>query len=195
MLARANRAGPSRRRRILAEIPVLERDSASATRDGHAPPGERPQVEVVVPVRNEECDLGPSIRRLHGFLRGDSPFSAQMPIADNGSTDGTWPLAVALSEEYPGVRALRIDQAGRGRALHAVWGSSDADVLAYMDVDMSTDLNALLPLVAPLLSGHSDLAIGDAARAQRPCGPRPTQRVHLTLLQPAAPCRARHAIL
>src|SRR6266536_2473521 len=163
MLARANRAGPSRRRRILAEIPVLERDSASATRDGHAPPGERPQVEVVVPVRNEECDLGPSIRRLHGFLRGDFPFSAQITIADNGSTDGTWPLAVALSEEYPG-----------GRALHAVWGSSDADVLAYMDVDMSTDLNALLPLVAPLLSGHSDLAIGTrlarSARVVR--GPR-----------------------
>ncbi len=153
---------------------VLERDSASATRDGHAPPGERPQVEVVVPVRNEECDLGPSIRRLHGFLRGDFPFSAQITIADNGSTDGTWPLAVALSEEYPGVRALRIDQAGRGRALHAVWGSSDADVLAYMDVDMSTDLNALLPLVAPLLSGHSDLAIGTrlarSARVVR--GPR-----------------------
>src|SRR5690606_24325909 len=41
-----------------------------------------------------------------------------------------------------------------------VWAASDAPVLAYMDVDLSTDLNALLPLVAPLISGHSDLAIG-----------------------------------
>jgi hypothetical protein len=58
------------------------------------------------------------------------------------------------------VRAVHLDLPGRGRALHQVWSSSDAEVLAYMDVDLSTDLNALLPLVAPLLSGHSDVAIG-----------------------------------
>ena len=38
---------------------------------------------------------------------------------------------------------------GRGRALSHVWSASDADILAYMDVDLSTDLRALLPLVAP----------------------------------------------
>ena len=53
-----------------------------------------------------------------------------------------------------------MDLPGRGRALRGIWSQSDAEVLAYMDVDLSTDLNALLPLVAPLLSGHSDLAIG-----------------------------------
>src|SRR5271163_2116974 len=53
-----------------------------------------------------------------------------------------------------------MDLPGRGRALHEIWSSSEAEVLAYMDVDLSTDLNALLPLVAPLLSGHSDVAIG-----------------------------------
>ena len=58
------------------------------------------------------------------------------------------------------MRALRLDEKGRGRALHTVWSESDASVLVYMDVDLSTDLSALLPLVAPLLSGHSDLAIG-----------------------------------
>ena len=62
---------------------------------------------------------------------------------------------------------MRLEQKGRGRALHAVWSASDAQVLAYMDVDLSTDLAALLPLVAPLLSGHSDLAIGTPARARR----------------------------
>ena len=55
---------------------------------------------------------------------------------------------------------MRLEQKGRGRALHAVWSHSDAPVLAYMDVDLSTDLAALAPLVAPLISGHSDLAIG-----------------------------------
>jgi putative flippase GtrA len=58
------------------------------------------------------------------------------------------------------VRAVRLEEKGRGRALRHVWGHSDADVVAYMDVDLSTDLDAFLPLVAPLISGHSDLAIG-----------------------------------
>ncbi len=133
-----------------------------------------PQVDIVVPVRNEERDLAPSIRRLHSYVHGRFPFSARITIADNGSTDRTWALAAALSGQYVGVRAIRLAEAGRGRALHAVWAASDADVLAYMDVDMSTDLNALLPLVAPLLSGHSDLAIGTrlarSARVTR--GPR-----------------------
>jgi glycosyltransferase involved in cell wall biosynthesis/putative flippase GtrA len=118
------------------------------------------QVDIVVPVRNEERDLAPSIRRLARYLRESFPFSARITIADNGSTDATWPIASRLAGELDGVRAVRMEQAGRGRALRAIWTQSDAEVLAYMDVDLSTDLNALLPLVAPLLSGHSDLAIG-----------------------------------
>jgi putative flippase GtrA len=119
-----------------------------------------PQVDVVVPVRNEEHDLAPSVRRLVGYLRDSFPFSARVTIADNGSTDRTWPIACLLEGELPEVRAVHMEQPGRGRALRAIWSASDAEVLAYMDVDLSTDLNALLPLVAPLLSGHSDLAIG-----------------------------------
>jgi putative flippase GtrA len=118
------------------------------------------QVDIVVPVRNEERDLAPSVRRLVGFLREGFPFTARVTIADNGSTDGTWAIAGQLAREYGEVRAVRLEEPGRGRALRAIWSQSDAEVLAYMDVDLSTDLNALLPLVAPLLSGHSDLAIG-----------------------------------
>jgi putative flippase GtrA len=123
---------------------------------------ETPQVDVdiVVPVKNEEHDLEPSVTRLVEHLRRAFPFSARVTIADNGSTDGTWPAACALEAKYPEVRAVHLDIPGRGRALHQIWSSSDAEVLAYMDVDLSTDLNALLPLVAPLLSGHSDVAIG-----------------------------------
>ena len=119
-----------------------------------------PVVEIVVPVRDEERDLGPSVRRLDSFLRSRFPFSARITIADNGSTDGTWAVAAGLAAELESVRAVRLAQAGRGRALRSVWVGSDADVLAYLDVDLSTDLNALLPLVAPLVSGHSDVAIG-----------------------------------
>jgi glycosyltransferase involved in cell wall biosynthesis len=118
------------------------------------------QVDIVVPVRNEERDLGPSIRKLVGYLLAGFPFTARVTIADNGSTDDTWVIACGLARELPGVRAVHLDQPGRGRALRVIWSQSDAEVLAYMDVDLSTDLNALLPLVAPLLSGHSDLAIG-----------------------------------
>src|ERR1700723_1796417 len=123
---------------------------------------ETPQVDVdiVVPVKNEEHDLEPSVTRLVEHLRGAFPFTTRVTIADNGSTDGTWQAACALEAKYPEVRAVHLDIPGRGRALHQIWSSSDAEVVAYMDVDLSTDLNALLPLVAPLLSGHSDVAIG-----------------------------------
>jgi len=123
-------------------------------------PDRLPQVEIVVPVRDEERDLAPSIRRLVSYLAGRFPFRAVVTIADNGSTDGTWAAAQALAAELHGVGAVRLERPGRGNALRSVWSASRADVLAYMDVDLSTDLNALLPLVAPLLSGHSDLAIG-----------------------------------
>ena len=126
------------------------------------------QVDIVVPVRNEEHDLAPSVRRLVSHLREGFPFTARVTIADNGSTDGTWAIADRLARDLDEVRAVRMEQPGRGRALRAVWSQSDAEVLAYMDVDLSTDLNALLPLVAPLLSGHSDVAIGSRlARGSR----------------------------
>jgi putative flippase GtrA len=118
------------------------------------------QVEIVIPVRNEERDLGPSVRRLCSYLDDNFPFAARVTIADNGSTDGTWALALELADEFLAVRAVHIERPGRGGALRSVWSGSEADVYAYMDVDLSTDLNALLPLVAPLLSGHSDVAIG-----------------------------------
>ncbi|MGJ6965709.1 glycosyltransferase [Streptosporangium sp. G11] len=117
-------------------------------------------VEIVVPVHNEQRVLGESVRRLHAYLTGTFPYGFRITIADNASTDATWRIATALSRELSHVRALRLDAKGRGRALRRAWSASDADVVSYMDVDLSTDLDAFLPLVAPLLSGHSDLAIG-----------------------------------
>ncbi|QXJ19772.1 bifunctional glycosyltransferase family 2/GtrA family protein [Actinomadura graeca] len=117
-------------------------------------------VEVVVPVHNEERVLAASVRRLHAYLGETFPYPFRITIADNASTDATWWAAEELMAALPRVRAVRLDLKGRGRALRHVWSTSDADVVAYMDVDLSTDLDAFLPLVAPLLSGHSDLAIG-----------------------------------
>ncbi|MET7756572.1 bifunctional glycosyltransferase family 2/GtrA family protein [Streptomyces sp. NPDC005389] len=128
----------------------------------------RPVLDVVIPVYNEEKDLEPCVRRLHEHLLRTFPYGFRITVADNASTDTTPEVAAGLAAEVPEVRSVRLDQKGRGRALRTVWSGSDAPVLAYMDVDLSTDLNALLPLVAPLISGHSDLAIGSRlARSSR----------------------------
>lgn len=124
----------------------------------------RPVLDVVIPVYNEEKDLENSVRRLLAYCRHVLPFSFRITIADNASTDATPMVAQRLTAELPEVTAVRMEQKGRGRALKAVWLASDAVVCAYMDVDLSTDLAALLPLVAPLVSGHSDLAIGSRLR-------------------------------
>jgi putative flippase GtrA len=120
----------------------------------------RPTVEIAVPVHNEERALERSVRRLHAFCSESLPWSFRIVVADNASEDGTRAIGERLAAEFDAVAYLRLSEKGRGRALRRVWSRSDADVLAYMDVDLSTGLEALLPLVAPLVSGHSDLAIG-----------------------------------
>ena len=137
--------------------------TASASRPGTVPvdlTGPLPVLDVVIPVYNEETDLEPCIRRLHDHLAEHVSYPYRITIADNASTDATLRVAERLAGEFPEVAVRHLDEKGRGRALNAVWQASDAAVLAYMDVDLSTDLAALGPLVAPLLSGHSDLAIG-----------------------------------
>jgi len=119
-----------------------------------------PTVDVVVPVHNEERDLERSVRRLRAYLDAGFPFHATITIADNASSDATQEIGTRLGASVPGVRYIRLHDKGRGRALAAAWLISQADVVAYMDVDLSTDLDALLPLVAPIISGHSDVAIG-----------------------------------
>ena len=119
-----------------------------------------PLVDIAIPVYNEEPDLERSVRRLRAYLDDRFPFEARITIVDNASTDGTWDIARGLALELPGVRAQRLREKGRGRAVRHAWLSSDAAIVAYMDVDLSTDLNAVLPVVAPLISGHSDVAIG-----------------------------------
>jgi len=138
----------------------LQRPGPSAPPDPLAPPSASACIEVVVPVYNEQVSLAPSIRRLHRFLRTELPFDWRIVIANNASTDDTAHVAHRLAEDLTRVSVLDLPQKGRGRALRAAWLASDADVLCYMDVDLSTDLRALLPLVAPLVSGHSDVAIG-----------------------------------
>jgi glycosyltransferase involved in cell wall biosynthesis len=119
-----------------------------------------PAVDIVIPVYNEEHDLPASVRKLHAYMKREFCFPFRVTIADNASTDATLAHARALAAELAEVEVLHLEQKGRGRALRAAWSASDADVLAYMDVDLSTDLAALGELLSPLLQMRADIAVG-----------------------------------
>ena len=145
-----------------APAPGTALDTAALAEQGVA------VLDVTIPVYNEEKDLEPCLRRLHAYLSRDFPVTFHITVADNASTDGTLRVAERLARELPELSVVHLAEKGRGNALRHVWLASDSPVLAYMDVDLSTDLNALAPLVAPLVSGHSDLAIGTRlARSSR----------------------------
>ena len=119
-----------------------------------------PVVEIVIPVYNEEHVLEASVRRLHRYMKREFTFPFQITVADNASSDSTLQRARALAAQFAEVEVLHLDQKGRGRALRAAWSRSAADVLAYMDVDLSTELSALPSLLIPLLQLRADIAIG-----------------------------------
>jgi glycosyltransferase involved in cell wall biosynthesis len=117
-------------------------------------------VEIVIPVYNEERALAASVRKLHRYMKREFTFAFRLTIADNASSDDTLALAQALATELEEVQVLHIEQKGCGRALRAAWTQSGAEVVAYMDVDLSTELSALPSLLVPLLQGRADVAIG-----------------------------------
>jgi glycosyltransferase involved in cell wall biosynthesis len=133
-------------------------------------PGVRPRVNVTLPVYNEAGQLAASVGRVREFLRGQPQWDWEVVIADNGSTDGTGARAAALVAECASpktndapaltLRLVSLPVPGRGRALKTVWLASEADVLSYMDLDLSTDLAHLPELIGPLLAGRADVALG-----------------------------------
>jgi glycosyltransferase involved in cell wall biosynthesis len=117
-------------------------------------------VEIVIPVYNEEVVLEKSITTLREYLLEHFPYRWKITIANNASIDGTLEIARRLEATYPDVQVCHLDQKGRGRALRTAWSQSEADVVSYMDVDLSTNLQSFLPMVAPIITGHSELSIG-----------------------------------
>jgi cellulose synthase/poly-beta-1,6-N-acetylglucosamine synthase-like glycosyltransferase len=119
-------------------------------------------VDVVVPVYNEERVLPGCLRVLRSYSDDQFPFEWTITVVDNASTDGVLRVATEFAESDDRVRVLHLDRKGRGHALRTAWSYSDADVVVYMDVDLSTSLDALLPLVVPLVNGPSS---GSTCRA------------------------------
>jgi glycosyltransferase involved in cell wall biosynthesis len=114
----------------------------------------------VVPVLNEAHILEKSVSTIRGFLQESFPYPARILIADNGSTDGTGDIADALAARWSDVAVLKISRPGRGRALREAWTASDADIVAYTDVDISTDLRALESLCRSIWEDGYDVSIG-----------------------------------
>ena len=119
-------------------------------------------VDVVIPVLNEERALPACLETLRGFLSSElRPHRWRIVVADNGSTDGTLRIAQAHAADHPDeVAYVHLDVRGRGRALRRAWLESTADVVSYMDVDLSTGLEAFPPLVGAIVDERYDVAIG-----------------------------------
>lgn len=118
-------------------------------------------VDIIIPVYNEERALEPSITKLRAFLKEHCPYRWRVVIANNASKDRTLDIAKALKAQYPGeVDYVHLDQKGRGRALKTAWLASSADIVSYMDVDLSTNLNHFMPMIEPLARGEYHVAIG-----------------------------------
>jgi SAM-dependent methyltransferase len=117
-------------------------------------------IDITIPVLNEERCLGRSVATLAARLDGECPYEWSVTVVDNGSTDGTWAIAESLASEDIRIRAIRLPERGRGRALKEAWSTSTADVVAYMDVDLSTGLESLSGLIDPLVAGVAELSIG-----------------------------------
>ena len=116
-------------------------------------------VDIVVPVYNEEKILEKSISTLYNFLEKNFKYNWSIIIADNASKDNTLDVANSLSEKYKKVKVLHLNQKGRGRALRIAWTKSDADIVSYMDVDLSTDLSFFPIMIDSLIQGY-DVATG-----------------------------------
>jgi glycosyltransferase involved in cell wall biosynthesis len=117
-------------------------------------------VDIVIPVYNEEHVLTDSVATLRKFLAEGFAHQYRIVVADNASTDGTLAVAQRLAEEHTDVACLHVPQKGRGRALRAAWLDSPADIVCYMDVDLSTDLAAFPPLIESIASEGYDVATG-----------------------------------
>ena len=118
-------------------------------------------LDIVIPVLNEENALESSVHTLVSFCQNNiGHYDWFITVADNGSTDHTLQVAEMLSEQYSRVRFIRLEERGRGRALKMAWSQSEAAILAYMDVDLSTDLNCLPQLLESLSGSKFQIAIG-----------------------------------
>lgn len=150
-----------------------------------------PRVDVVIPCLDEVQVLRQSVEMTVRLFAEHPEFEWRLIIADNGSTDGTTELATRLTEEYPQVAAIFLPVRGRGLALKQAWLDSDSDIVAYMDVDLSTDIRHLPVLIGMVASGGCDIAIGSrlarGSRTKRSIKRETTSRGYVAMIRATFP--------
>lgn len=135
-----------------------------------------PSIEITIPILNEEATLDAQVRKARHFIENNLRDFAQITLvlADNGSTDATPDIARSLEQELTGIRYLRLEQRGVGRALKASWGQSKAEIVGYMDLDLATDLRYLRPALEKLSNDQADIVTGSRlAKGARVIGRSP----------------------
>jgi glycosyltransferase involved in cell wall biosynthesis len=147
-----------------------------------------PQFDIILPVYNEAHVLADSVGKLRNYLiEHQFPYSWRIAVADNASTDETLRVGKHLEDQFADVSVIHLDQKGRGRALKKAWLESDADAMSYMDIDLSTDLEALLPLARAVLEEGYDVATGSrmtkGSKIERSLKRETTSRGFITLIK------------
>lgn len=125
-----------------------------------SPPKEVSSVLVVLPVYNEERALRKSVQTLTTFLQDYDNYKWKIVIADNNSQDSTGDIGRLIASENSIVQYLYIPRKGRGIALRSAWQQTDYDFVSYMDIDLSTGLDALIRAV-DLLNEGVDIVVGN----------------------------------
>ena len=146
------------------------------------------QLDIVIPVYNEAHVLAGSVEKLREYLQKTGfPYTWRIVIADNASTDGTLAAAHSLEDRFDDVVALHLPQKGRGRALRKAWLESDADAACFMDIDLSTHLDGLLPLARAVLEEGYDVSTGSrmtkGSQIERSIGREITSRGFIFLIK------------
>jgi glycosyltransferase involved in cell wall biosynthesis len=117
-------------------------------------------VDITIPVLNEQDAIVRNLNVLSSYLSSEASYEWSITVVDNGSSDETWSLANSFARANPKTRVLRLARPGRGGALKEAWSTSEAEIVAYMDVDLSTGLESLRPLLDPVARGEADVSIG-----------------------------------
>jgi glycosyltransferase involved in cell wall biosynthesis len=120
------------------------------------------KVDFCLPIRNEAQVLEANLLKLLVYLEAlNLKYDWKITGAVNGSHDNSLAILQKFKAKFPDkIDYLEIAVSGKGRAIKACWGQSEADILAFMDADLAVSLESVNQLIDPILAGQTDLVIG-----------------------------------
>ena len=120
-------------------------------------------INITFPVYNEEKVLEQKIKKFYNFLKNNKKFKYKFEIiiSDNKSTDRTKIIGKKLEKKYNEIKYLRVERKSRNYAIKKSWLSSKAEIVSYMDIDLSTDLKYFIPMINMLIEEKYELVVGN----------------------------------